>query len=582
MKDKLSKNKIKKGKIILLIIIFLIVISAGIAAYSYYQKYSDKILSNVFINGENYANLTEEEAISRLENKIKDFREKGINFAYEDRSYNAQLEEIGTSIDIKKTASEAFNYGHKESMLENLKDYLNLQINAVDVGIVLEINKEKLEIYISENISEIEDPPRNFDYRYEKDKFIPVPAKSGMIINRNKLIKNISENITDFDNKIINIELIEKDPGIKEDANELALTDAKNLLNKKITLKYNSTEWKVQKEDFSLWIGFGTANNFTSDHNMLEDKKTLWVKANEKKIKDYLLTLVPQINREPVNAQLEFKKGKVEIFFLSQEGIALQIEKSIDEINKAVFIEENYKDNFQKEIEVQMTVEKVQPEITTESIDNMGITALLAVGESNFYGSPKNRRHNIAVGASKFNGILVGPEDEFSFNKALGGVGPKEGYLPELVIKKGETVPEYGGGLCQVSTTAFRASVKAGLEITERRNHAYPVRYYNPQGTDATIYPPHPDLRFKNNTPAYILIQTRIEGNKLFFDFYGSDDERKVELKGPYLYDKKPDGSMKATWTQKVYDKDEKLLFEKKFYSVYKSPDLYPHKSPLE
>lgn len=575
MKDKSTRNKIKRSKIILLIIIFLIVVSAGIAAYFNYQKYSDKILSNIFINGENYSNLTEEEAGNKLENKIKDFREKGIDLVYKDKSYNAQLEKIGIKINTKKTASEAFNYGHKESMFENLKDHFDLQINTIDLWLVPEINKEKLEIYISENISEIEDPPRNFNYKYEKDEFIPVPARSGMIINRNKLIKNISENITAFDNKIIDVELIKKDPEIKEDANELALANAKNLLNKKILLKYNSNDWEVQKEDLALWIKFDVLKNNKGE-------TALDIRADKEKIKDYLLTLIPQINREPVNAQLEFKKGKVEMFSLSQEGIALQIEKSIGEINKVVFIEENHKDNSEKEIEVQMIVKKVQPEITTESIDNMGITALLATGESNFYGSPKNRRHNIAVGAGKFNGILIGPEDEFSFNKALGGVGPREGYLPELVIKKGETVPEYGGGLCQVSTTTFRAAVKAGLEITERRSHAYPVQYYNPQGTDATIYPPHPDLRFKNNTPAYILIQTRIEGNRLFFDFYGSDDKRNVELIGPYIYDKKPDGSMKAIWTQKVYDKDEKLLFEKKFYSVYKSPSLYPHKSPLE
>ena len=575
MKDKSTRNKIKRSKIILLIIIFLIVVSAGIAVYFYYQKYSDKILSNIFINGENYSNLTEEETINKLEDKIKDFREKGIDFIHKDKSYNAQLEEIGIKIDTKKTASEAFNYGHKESMLENLKDHFDLQMNTIDLWLVPEINKEKLEIYISENISEIEDPPKNFNYKYEKDEFIPVPARSGMLINRNKLIKNISENITAFDNKIIDVELIKKYPETEEDANELAVTNAKNLLNKKIILKYNSNDWEVQKEDLALWIKFDVLKNNG-------EEAVLGIKADKEKIKDYLLTLIPQINREPVNAQLEFKKGKVEMFSLSQEGIALQIEKSIGEINKVVFIEKNYKDNSEKEIEVQMIVKKVQPEITTESIDNMGITAILATGESNFYGSPKNRRHNIAVGAGKFNGILIGPEDEFSFNKALGGVGPREGYLPELVIKKGETVPEYGGGLCQVSTTTFRAAVKAGLEITERRNHAYPVQYYNPQGTDATIYPPHPDLRFKNNTPAYILIQTRIEGNKLFFDFYGSNDKRKVELKGPYIYDKKPDGSMKAIWTQKVYDKNEKLLFEKKFYSVYKSPSLYPHKSPLE
>jgi vancomycin resistance protein YoaR len=78
-------------------------------------------------------------------------------------------------------------------------------MNTVNLWLVPEIDKEKLEIYISENISEIEDPPRNFNYKYEKDEFIPVPAKSGMIINRNKLIKNISENITNFDNKTINI-----------------------------------------------------------------------------------------------------------------------------------------------------------------------------------------------------------------------------------------------------------------------------------------------------------------------------------------------------------------------------------------
>ena len=575
MKDKSTRNKIKRSKIILLIIIFLIVVSAGIAAYFNYQKYSDKILSNIFINGENYSNLTEKETINKLEDKIKDFREKGIDFIHKDKSYNAQLEEIGIKIDTKKTASEAFDYGHKESMLENLKDHFDLQMNTIDLWLVPEINKEKLEIYISENISEIEDPPKNFNYKYEKDEFIPVPARSGMIINRNKLIKNISENITNFDNKIIDVELIKKDPETEEDANELALANAKNLLNKKILLKYNSNDWEVQKEDLALWIKFDVLKNNG-------EETVLGIKADKEKIKDYLLTLVPQINREPVNAQLEFKKGKVEMFSLSHEGIALQIEKSIGEINKVVFIEKNYKDNSEKEIEVQMIVKKVQPEITTESIDNMGITAILATGESNFYGSPKNRRHNIAVGAGKFNGILIGPEDEFSFNKALGGVGPREGYLPELVIKKGETVPEYGGGLCQVSTTTFRAAVKAGLEITERRNHAYPVQYYNPQGTDATIYPPHPDLRFKNNTPAYILIQTRIEGNRLFFDFYGSDDKRNVELIGPYIYDKKPDGSMKAIWTQKVYDKNEKLLFEKKFYSVYKSPSLYPHKSPLE
>ena len=583
MKKKSAKNKIKKGNIILPITIFLITLSVGILAYLHYQKYSDKILSNIFINGERYSNLTEEEALNKLEDKINNIREDGITLVYKDNSYNTQLTEMGVEIDTKKTISNAFSYGHRNDILKNLNDWINLQINNIDLFIIPNINERKLESYILNNLSEIEDRPVDFSYKYEEDKFIPILAKSGMIINKNKLIKNISENITSFDNKSINLEIVKKDAKMKEDANKIALTDAKNLLNKKVILKYNSSEWEIQKEDFAQWIDFGIVNNFASDHNVFDGKRTLWVKPNKEEMENYLISLVPQINKEPTNAQLKFdKKGRVEVFSLSQEGLALETGKSINNINKIVFIKENYKDNSENNIEAEMIIRKIKPEITTENIDNMGITALLSTGESNFYGSPRNRRHNIAVGASKFNGILVGPEDEFSFNEALGGVGAKEGYLPELVIKKGKTVPEYGGGLCQVSTTAFRGAVEAGLEVTERKNHAYPVKYYNPQGTDATIYPPHPDLRFKNNTPAYILIQTRIEGNKIFFDFYGSDDKRKVELEGPYTYNRKPDGSMKSVWTQKVYDKDEKLLFEKKFYSTYRSPALYPHKSPLE
>jgi vancomycin resistance protein YoaR len=575
--NNISPNKMKKNKIIFLIITFLIIASIGAMVYFDYQKYSDKILPNIFINGENYSNLTAREAENKLEEKIKSFQEKGISLSYEKSSYNASFEDLGININAQKTISSAFLFGHRNSIVESLKDKVNAYKNNISIPLSCEIDEKVFSAYIEKNLSEIENPPKDFGYKYEKDKFIPVPAESGMIINMNKLKNDISQKIVGFENKPIWIELVKKDPEAIIDKNGDALLEAENLLKKIIILKYNSSQWKVQKEDLALWIDFGAINSLD-----IKSEKNLSVKIGREKTRDYLLSLVPQINREPVNAQLEFKKGKIGMFSLSQEGIILDIEKSIDEINKIIFTEENYKDNSEAEIEVQMTAEKVQPKITTESIDNMGITSLLATGESNFYGSPNNRKHNIAVGAARFQGILVGPGDEFSFNEALGDVGPREGYLPELVIKKGQTIPEYGGGLCQVSTTAFRAAVQAGMEITERKNHAYPVKYYDPQGTDATIYPPHPDLSFKNNTPAYILIQTRIEGTKLFFDFYGSDDGRKVKLIGPYIYDKQPDGSMKSVWTQQVYDKSEELLFEKKFYSVYKSPALYPHKNPLE
>jgi hypothetical protein len=147
--------------------------------------------------------------------------------------------------------------------------------------------------------------------------------------------------------------------------------------------------------------------------------------------------------------------------------------------------------------------------------------------------------------------------------------------LPELVIRRDKgTVPELGGGLCQVSSTTFRAAMQAGLPITQRRNHSYAVQYYAPQGTDATIYPGVIDLKFTNDTPGSILVWPYFkDDNTLIFDFYGTKDSREVILDKPYSYDRKPDGSMKASWTRTVKKggKENKETFR----SVYLPPALF-------
>jgi len=251
----------------------------------------------------------------------------------------------------------------------------------------------------------------------------------------------------------------------------------------------------------------------------------------------------------------------------------LNVEKSGEEIV------ENLK-NRRKTIV--LAVQIIEPEITAKKADELGIKGLLGRGVSDFSGSPKNRRENIRIGAAKFHGILLKPGEEFSFNKLLGEVGPKQGYLPELVIKRNKTVPEYGGGLCQVSTTAFRAAVNSGLLITDRIQHSFAVKYYNPQGFDAAIYPPSADLKFKNDSPEHVLIQTKIEKSKLTFEFYGTSDGREAKVVGPEEYDKKPDGSMKAKFVQEIYRNGE-LVRKMTFRSTYRSPDLYPiEKNPLE
>lgn len=301
-------------------------------------------------------------------------------------------------------------------------------------------------------------------------------------------------------------------------------------------------------------------------------KKATTAYFSEEKIKAFLEDLSRKINKDPIDAKFSTENGKVVAFALSQDGYVLKIDESAKKI-----IQTLSSGNLQPELKIDLISEKIKPQITENSVQDLGITSLIGEGRSNFKGSPKNRIFNINVGTQRFNGILIKPGEEFSFVKILGPVDGEHGYLPELVIKLDKTEPEFGGGICQVSTTTFRAAINSGLKITARKNHAYPVSYYNPQGMDATVYVPRPDLRFINNTPGYILIQTQIIETELVFQFYGTDDGRKTEVDGPRILERNPDGSMKATFTQKVLDKNGTEIINDVFNSNYASPSKFPH-----
>lgn len=290
----------------------------------------------------------------------------------------------------------------------------------------------------------------------------------------------------------------------------------------------------------------------------------------------YIESLAEQIDSPAVNAKLQFQNGKATIFSPSEEGNQLNTEESADLLRSAILRGEN---------SVQLPVENVQPAVTLASINQLGITDLLSRGESDFSGSSPARIHNIKTASSLFNGIIISPGASFSFNTILGSadeINASHGYEPEKVIKHNKLAYEYGGGICQVSTTLFRAVILSGLKILERHPHAFPVKYYNPQGFDATIYPGVSDMRFKNNTPDHILIQTKIKDTKLAFEIYGTSDGRKVTMEGPFQYDQQPDSSMKAYFNRLIISADGGEKTER-FNSSYKSPDLYPlEKNPYE
>ncbi len=294
--------------------------------------------------------------------------------------------------------------------------------------------------------------------------------------------------------------------------------------------------------------------------------KTYSSKYDLFKIYQFLKKAQQDTDQPAENAVFAEANGTVTDFNPGEDGQSLDIQTNISKIIAAL-------DDHQFSLNLDVSI--VRPQVSLAETNSMGINKLIAQGDSNFSGSPSNRIFNIKAGVQKEMGVILAPGETFSFNKYLGPVDGEHGFLPELVIKKEGTIPEFGGGLCQVSTTMFRAAMNAGFPITARRNHSYAVQYYAPQGTDATIYPGVQDLEYVNDSPAHILIWASFPAkNVLRFSIYGTDDSRQVSFKGPFIYDKQPDGSMKADWYRTVTFADGKIEKDT-FHSDYQSPALF-------
>ncbi len=355
--------------------------------------------------------------------------------------------------------------------------------------------------------------------------------------------------------------------------NSIASAKLANLTDKGLVLVFKEKRFVVSPEEFKAWVEkYG--RSFTGKQEY---------RINQQKITSYLENIAKEIDTAPTDALLSVSNGKITEFSTAQRGRLLNIPES--RVNIISALTQNAYSSAKTpngENAIELVIDEIDPKLALDKINDLGINTLLGRGESNFTGSPNPRIHNIGVGAKIFNGVLLRPGQEFSFNQTLGAIDASSGYLPELVIKGGKVIPEYGGGLCQVSTTLFRAAVTSGLVILERHPHSIPVRYYNPQGFDAAIYPGVSDLKFKNDTPAYILIQSSISGSKLYFEIYGTSDGRKVAIDGPHQYDVKSNGAQKAVLTRTITYKDGT---EKKdvFNSSYQSNSAFVTiKNPLE
>ena len=566
------KRIIKSTDILKFAIVLIVILNLPLALeVGYRLYYKNRISHNVYFSETDVSGFNKNNFVDLINNKTKNF--KTLTVYVESLPYEINLSEINYSVDGEqswKNAALLKKYSSPGSGFISFTNYFK----KVDAQPALTYTQQLLNNEVDKIISLVSTPAVFENLSLEDDQIVDIPGTDGYELDRVLLRQGVHNSLLKFSLKTPNLNLKHISANINSTEKSRLIFQANSLINKKMTIELNGVQSEINDQEL-----ISTLNDSPS--------------VTRENVERIAQRITKTYDRETKNSVFVFSSGKVTEFAPSEEGVA--VDKTLL-INKIIEKRNLLANSNKLEISLDLPYTKTNPEITTGDINNLGIKEKIGHGESTFRGSASTRIHNIKLASSEFDGFLIAPGETFSFNKILGDVSKVTGYQQAYIIKDGQTVLGDGGGVCQVSTTMFRAALDAGLPIIERRSHSYRVSYYeqnSPPGLDATVFDPTTDMKFKNDTENYILIQAIFNSanSKLTFDFYGTSDGRVTTITKPVIKDVTPppedayldDPTLKTgvvkqidykAWGAKVYfnykvERGGSVIFEKIFYSNY-------------
>ncbi|MBR2377215.1 MAG: VanW family protein [Clostridia bacterium] len=241
------------------------------------------------------------------------------------------------------------------------------------------------------------------------------------------------------------------------------------------------------------------------------------------------------------DAKITFLPNTEEVFNIKGEVLGYEIDKT-----QLLYDIENALNNGKTKVYAE--INEIKPKITKSEL--IKETNLRASFTTYYSSSPQNRKENIKLASSKINGTILSENEEFSFNEIVGVRNEENGFLPAKIIYNGDFVEGVGGGVCQVSTTLYNASLLCGLKITEHHPHSLSVSYVEPS-FDAMVNSYSSDLKFVNNTGGRLYIKSVADDNRIKISFYG--------LKQLETYERVSVKREETPYLEYLYEDDESL-----------------------
>jgi vancomycin resistance protein YoaR len=525
-----------------LLAILLLILGLGLlGAATLEWIYAGRIWPGVSIGAVPLGGLTEAEAQARWQAALPDPQRPLLTLQGPGLQWNLSLTDLGADVDIPGTLEEGMQAGRGRGLLDAW-DRLRIWWAGYEVAPRVFVELERLEAQIEAMAAAIDRPPRDAALEIREGEVRVIPAQAGVRLNRAATRARLLEALSALQPAMLTLPVETVQPSLTEV--EPARTQLAQWLEGPIrlfvatdtltvTLPLSVTgPWQISPAELGRMI---TLERVESPIPHLE------ARLEEERLREWLTPISWTLRADPVEARFVFDEDQRRLIPIapSRWGYRVDVPATIARIQESLRGPTR---------EVALALALIPPRYPeTVTAEELGITRRIAEAVTNFKGSRPPRVRNITLGVARMHGVIVPPREVFSFNAHLGEVSVDAGFEEALIIYNGRTIQGVGGGLCQVSTTLFRAAFFGGFPIVERWPHAYRVGWYERTfgpGLDAAIFTPHVDFKFRNDRETPILIAARMdpEAGTLTFTIYGADDGRQVTIEGPFVSNIVPHG----------------------------------------
>ncbi len=495
------------------------------------RDYTGRIYPNISIQGVAVGGKRIEAARETLQHHYADFLDAPVTLTYDDRTWHPDARQLGITLDIEGALQQATAIGRSENRATNAQQITTVWDAGTTIPLHLQIDQAAMQRYLLTIAHEIEAPPHSASVVLQGADVQVLPEAFGLQLLVDETMQDMLTGLDSLQPHQVTLRTRMLSPAVREQDAARVASKAKKLLAAPIVLTGTSEKcaegacsWELLPEQIAGWLRI---QQITTPLGNQKLDLVIDQAAMRRALIPIAETMhqaggLPRVNRN--------EDGTLTIFRAGTPGQALDTTLALAHLHAA--LQEQQADKRR----VTLARVEVSPRINEANLASLQISEFVGVGISSFRGSEWYRVTNIREGASRMHGILIPPGEEFSFNTMLGPVGAGTGFVQGAAIVQNRIQQEWGGGLCQVSTTMFRAAFWAGLPITERHEHSFRIGWYEelgePPGFDATIYTGAYDLRFVNDTGDWLLTQTWVDSNRqrLFISLLGPPQQRDVAI----------------------------------------------------